>query len=573
MTQTCHALCCCAVLCRAVCTVLPLLHAQAIAYHVTQLRSPEPLQQLQAVTALAGLTAYTADEDPQDTPAAAAPAGDADLDADAAAAACAAAAADAGDDPDQGPYASSAAAAVAAGLDIGPSSSSEVERYKTVCRQVVDAGGFPALVSLLQQAPEEASTSAAAGGGGADGGDLRDLHRAVEVQRLGVQVLWSVLVSSSELYQLAVDAGVVPVLEQLLGSPRADIQCLAVNTLLALAASTQPAVQAAVLRPELFAPAAALLNSEDPGVQVSAIELLQLLLRGQQQTPVAFSPGAGTAAAAGASSEQKAAAAAAGAAVVALSRLLADLNSEVQKAASIALWTFISMARPAAVAQQVAALLCNSCPETQLEGFELLTGLLVHFGKEVRIEVLSSAGVIEAALRLLGSYEPTVQAAAAKAAAFLSMTTDGVAIIVSIPQAVQQLVRLLRRDSTQESAANALRWIAENLSNSIILYQLESVRESCCAQLRAAGAIPAGLNLLKSSMNSMNPRFKPSSESLRSVMRMLECCGMRPDAAGVIRQAGGVQVLQQLVVGHQEVEVRQWADGMLHQGLGAGLSL
>ena len=29
-----------------------LLHAQAIAYHVTQLRSPEPLQQLQAVTLL-----------------------------------------------------------------------------------------------------------------------------------------------------------------------------------------------------------------------------------------------------------------------------------------------------------------------------------------------------------------------------------------------------------------------------------------------------------------------------------------------------------------------------------------
>jgi hypothetical protein len=260
---------------------------------------------------------------------------------------------------------------------------------------------------------------------------------------------------------------------------------------------------------------------------------------------------------------------------VALSRLLADLNPEVQKAASIALWTFISMARPAAVAQQVAALLCNSCPETQLEGFELLTGLLVHFGKEVPIEVLSSAGVIEAALRLLGSYEPTVQAAAAKAAAFLSMTTDGVAIIVSIPQAVQQLVRWLRRDSTQESAANALRWIAENLSNSIIQYQLDAVRESCCAQLRAAGAIPAGLNLLKSSMNTINPgmRLKPSSEMLRSVMRMLQCCGMRPDAAAVIRQAGGVQVLQQLVVGHQEVEVRQWADGMLHQGLCAGLSL
>jgi hypothetical protein len=344
-----------------------------------------------------------------------------------------------------------------------------------------------------------------------------------------------------------------------------------VNTLLALAASTQPAVQAAVLRPELFAPAAALLNSDETSVQISSIELLQLLLRDQQQALDAFAVAGGAAGVTADSSQQTIAAVSA--AVVALARLLLanHENADVRQAAFTALWTV--MGRPAAVAQQAAVLLCNSCAETQLAGFELLTGLLMHFSKEVPIEVLSSAGVIEAGLRLLGSYETAVQAAAAKAAAVLAWNLQGVAVLVSIPQAVQQLVGLLRRESTQESAANALRWIAENLSDSVIVYQLEAVRESCCAQLRAAGAIPAGLHLLKSSMNSINPRFKPSSETLTSVMRMLQCCGMRPDAAAVIRQAGGVQVLQQLLVEHQDAEVKQWAAGMLHQGLGYGLSL
>jgi hypothetical protein len=425
-----------------------------------------------------------------------------------------------------------------------------------VCGQIADAGGFAALVALLQQTPEQGSGSAGAG--------HKD-RRAAEVQRQGTWVLFSLLSALPDRFQSAVNAGVVPVLQQLLGSPSVDTQSLAVKTLLALAASSEPAVQAAVLQQELFAPAAALLKSPSTVVQVGSIELLQLLLREHQQAPdVAADPVASTAKASaarggGSSGVQTA--------VVALIRLLGSHDVEVQQAAYQALWAFISKAGPSALAQQVAKLLCSPHPTTQLAGCDLLIGLLTHLSEVVSVEELKSAGVIKASLQLLGSLEPAVQVAAAQAAELLAFKPEGVQVLVSIPDAVQQLVAALGTERTQQSAASALRWIAEN---SIMPWQLAAVRGRCGAELRAAGAIPAALDLLRCRTDP-GSRWRPSRETSKSLMYMLQWCNMRPDAAAEIREAGGLEAMQGVLTGHHEVhEVRLWSTTMLHQGFRSG---